>query len=78
MSVEDQARYGAVPDIAARLDPQPSSKIGASERKEQSTFANWCLSKGYPFVWHSTPKRTTCNLGTPDFWVGVAHHGFVV
>jgi hypothetical protein len=72
-SPEDQARCGAAPDTAPRLDPQPSLKTGATERKEQASFANWLLlqnGKGrkIPFSWHATNARSKATPGTPDFW----------
>jgi hypothetical protein len=79
MSPEDQARYGAVPDTAPRLDLQPLPKAGAAERKEQAGFADWLLlqtSKGrqIPFSLHATNACSKATPGTPDFWVGINRH----
>jgi len=88
MSPEDQARYaygpsGKVaygdltkefyerhPEMAPPVVPPP--KTDKLERDEQRQFVNWCLLHRLPFVWHGTHKRSSANLGVPDFVVGVA------
>src|SRR5262245_4591399 len=74
MSPEDQAIYnpsepGVHPPYAE--DHHLPVKTHKRERDEQRQFANWCLLHHYPFVWHSTYKRSTATVGCPDFIVGV-------
>ena len=74
MSPEDQAVYNpAQPGIRPSYaeDHHPPVKTDRLERDEQRQFANWCLLNKYPFVWHATHKRSTANVGCPDFIVGV-------
>jgi hypothetical protein len=77
MSLEDQARYGALPvTTPCTSHPQSLPKTGTAERKEQASFANWLLlqnSKGrkIPFSWHPTNARSKATPGTPDFFVGI-------
>jgi hypothetical protein len=74
MSPEDQAFYNpAEPGVHQPYaeDHHPSVKTDKRERDEQRQFANWCLLHHYPFVWHATHKRSTANVGCPDFIVGV-------
>jgi hypothetical protein len=65
----DQARYGDPGALPAHLVVLPP-KTDRAERDEQKQFANWLLLHELPFCWHATHKRTTANLGVPDFWVG--------
>jgi hypothetical protein len=73
MSPQDQAFYGGQPGIhpAYADDSHPPPKTDRLEREDQREFANWCLLKGYAFVWHGTHKRSTANLGCPDFIVAL-------
>lgn len=66
----DQQRYGD-PGFHPPDDPHPPAKTDKLERDEQRSFVNWCLLKDYAFCWHSTHKRSTANLGVPDFIVGL-------
>jgi len=77
MNPEDQAHYGELtaefyskhPEYAPVTPPPKTDKL---ERDEQRQFGNWCLLHNLPFVWHATHKRSSANLGVPDFIVGVA------
>ena len=78
MSEEDQKRYFpspgesfATPGVHPPDEAVPPFKTDKSEKKEQASFANHCLLRGYPYCWHGTHKRSTGTEGTPDFWVGV-------
>jgi len=44
-------------------------KPDVPEIAEQREFAKWCADMGYRPVWHKTNKRSTANVGTPDFIV---------
>jgi hypothetical protein len=78
MSLEDQAKfapqslssefYERHPEYAPVTPPPKTDKL---ERDEQRQFVNWCLLHRLPFVWHGTHKRSSANLGVPDFVVGV-------
>jgi hypothetical protein len=80
MNPEDQMRYGGMPpseEFYARhpeMAPPvvPPMKTDRLERDEQRQFCNWCLLHSLPFVWHGTHKRSSANLGVPDFLVGIA------
>lgn len=69
MNEHDQATYG--PGIHPPDEIQPPIKTDASEKKQQSEFADWCLLHELPFCWHSTVARSKATPGTPDFIVGV-------
>ena len=77
MSPDDQRRYGLSLQYGdagyhPEDDPCPPPVTDRLERVEQREYASWLTLKDMPFVWHSTAKRSTANLGTPDFIVGVA------
>lgn len=70
MNPADQNRYA--PGMHASFyqeDENPPNKTGTLERVEQKDFANWCLGRGYLYVWHATHKKSTATKGTPDFAV---------
>ena len=71
MSAEDRARYGAPglqPDAARGYTHPKTDKL---EREEQRQFASWLMLHDLPLVWHRTDKRTGCNVGCPDFILGI-------
>jgi hypothetical protein len=78
MSPEDQEHYKDIssefyakhPDMAPPV--VPPMKTDKREKDEQHQFVNYCLLHNLPFVWHGTHKRSTANLGVPDFLVGIA------
>jgi hypothetical protein len=70
MSPEDRARYA--PGVHANTyaeDQNPPNKTCTLERTEQKDFANWCLGRGYWYLWHATHKKSTASKGCPDFGV---------
>jgi hypothetical protein len=84
MSLEDQQRYGGQLNLVTTaavpgLNPDPSPKRDADEKKQQADFANWLSlqnskSRKIPFSWHATHTRSKATPGTPDFWVGINGH----
>jgi hypothetical protein len=71
MDAADQAFFQPGVHPPYEEDHHPPQKSDKLERDEQRSFANWCLLKDYPMVWHGTHKATTANAGVPDFLVWV-------
>lgn len=71
MSPEDRKRYD--PDYLQE-DPmpivKPINKFNARlEKDEHVIFQNWLNLHNYPFIHSRTDKKTSQNLGVPDFIV---------
>jgi hypothetical protein len=62
MSLEDRQEHGVktLAELSAR-------GIRKSEKKEHSTFVNWCLLNDIPCRRDRMDKRITGNVGWPDF-----------
>jgi hypothetical protein len=73
MSEEDRERFGHPRDEVV-----PPMKTDRLERKEQGSFANYCLLHDLPFVWHATNTKSKASVGTPDFWCGINRCGIWV
>jgi hypothetical protein len=54
----------------------PPAKTDRLEKDEQKQFVSWCMLHNLPYVWHGTHKRSSANLGVPDFIVGVNRQTF--
>jgi hypothetical protein len=68
MNKEDRAALGKVGLTASEAQAKCESRL---ERQEQRIFANECLRRELPFVWHRTDRKSAATLGTPDFIVGL-------
>ena len=49
-----------------------SDSLAQTEADHQNRFISICKERGWAYVWHSTKKRSTGTIGTPDAIV-VAH-----
>jgi len=43
-----------------------SDPLQQTEKDHQNRFIGACKARGWRYVWHSTKKRSTANVGTPD------------
>lgn len=55
---------GHLPSYDSEKDTIPPEVV------EQRNFAKACKDRGWRAVWHKTNKRSTANVGCPDFIVG--------
>jgi VRR-NUC domain len=69
MTPEDARMYSPGIHPPYQDDHHPPVKTDSLERDEQRNFATECLQRGWRFVWHKTHKRSTANVGCPDFIV---------